>query len=93
VPLLLPIEIKASPDVPNCLLCLDKINQSPRQTHRFRPPTTIMTTQQAPYNTFSFFIKADGWHTSTEYCHVFGLFLLIFLGCVGVVVSRRSASW
>jgi len=26
---------------------------------------------------------------STDYCHVFKLFLLVFLGWVGVTVSRR----
>jgi len=42
---------------------------------------------------FSFpflFIKADGWFTKYHTdCHVFKLFLLIFLSWVGVVVQRR----
>ena len=40
-------------------------------------------------NTFSFFIKADGWYAGTKYYHLFKLFLLIFRGWVWVVVSRR----
>jgi len=61
-------------------------------THRFRAPAKIITTQQAPHNTFSFFIYLlslmDG-ILSTDYSHVIKLFSPIFLGWIGVVVSRR----
>jgi len=54
-------------------------------THRFRAPTKIIITQQAPHNTFSFFIQADGRHTgkllsTAIYLNYFYLFFLIGLG-------------
>jgi len=51
-------------------------------------PKTI-TTEEALHNTFSFLLRLIDGILSTDYCDVFKLFLLIFLGWVGVVVSRK----
>jgi len=51
------------------ILCVDKINRLPggggNLPYRSPAPTKIITTQQAPHNTFYFIylFKADTWYT------------------------------
>ena len=74
------------------LLCVNNINQSPGwgwQLIASKPPQKSLALNRHLIILSLFFIRADGWYTSTKYCHLSKLFLLIFLGWVGVVVSRR----
>jgi len=64
-----------------------KLTDHPDEPGNASLPTKIITTQQAPHNTFCFLIKADRWYwvlITAMYLNYFDLFFLVGLGWCGL---------
>jgi len=72
---------------------MDKINRSPgcrvsMATHRFRAPQKSLPLNRHLIILSPFLLRLMDGILTTDYCHIFKLFLLIFLGWVGGCIEE-----